>query len=135
MGRSAGAAAGLSLLVAGLLFSLGARIEGRSEEVFEGVALLFAAVLLTWMIFWTRRQARSFAKEIESNVLHEVASGGKRALFLLAFIAILREGLSWHFIWYLLSIGWFPNYPWYGCWVDTAASSDSSFFSLPALER
>lgn len=90
----AGAAAGLSLLVAGLLFSLGAGIEGRSEEIFEGVALLFAAVLLTWMIFWTRRQAKSLAKEIESNVLHEVASGGKRALFLLAFIAILREGLE-----------------------------------------
>jgi len=88
------AAAALSIIAAGFLYSLGARIEGQAEAIFEGLGMLIAAILLTWMIFWTRRQARVFAGEIEGNVVHAATSGGGRAMFLLAFITISREGLE-----------------------------------------
>ena len=48
--RGVGAAVAFSLLAAVLLGILGASFEGRAEEIFEGVAMLLAAGLLTWMI-------------------------------------------------------------------------------------
>ena len=61
-------AAALSAMIAALLFAIGAELQGRSEAVFEGVAMLTAAGLLTWMIFWMRRPARSIRKELEAQV-------------------------------------------------------------------
>ena len=47
-------------LAAGLgLYSLGLSFEGRAEEIFEGVAMLLAASVLTCMIFWMEQQGRS----------------------------------------------------------------------------
>ena len=92
--RGAAAAVAASILAAVLLQFLGAEFEGRAEEIFEGLAMLAAAVLLTWMIFWMRRQAGSFEKELEGNVLNAAALGGMRPLFFLAFLAIAREGLE-----------------------------------------
>jgi high-affinity iron transporter len=86
-------AAALSLLAAVLLTSLGFSFEGAAEEIFEGITMIIAAALLTWMIFWMNRIARTLKSEIESDV-HRAAATGKRAIFLVAFIAILREGIE-----------------------------------------
>ena len=59
------AALALSLLVGAALFAVGAELEGRSEAGFEGVVMLVAAGLLTWMIFWMRGRARSLLLEID----------------------------------------------------------------------
>ena len=37
----------------------GAKFEGRAEEIFEGVAMFLAVGVLTWMIFWMRKQSHS----------------------------------------------------------------------------
>src|SRR5437867_3489060 len=55
----AAAAFVLSVGTGALLFAIGAELAGRAEKLFEGTAMLVAAGLLTWMIFWMRRQARS----------------------------------------------------------------------------
>ena len=40
-------------LVGAVAFTLfGAKFEGRGEEIFEGIAMLVATGVLTWMIFW-----------------------------------------------------------------------------------
>jgi high-affinity iron transporter len=92
---SGAAIAGLvSVLLAFFLYSLGGELEGRAEEIYEGLSMLFATVLLTWMVFWMRRQAGSLSKELEGNVLKTTALGSHRALFLLAFLAVGREGLE-----------------------------------------
>ena len=54
----------ISVAVGGLLFAIGAELEGRTEKVFEGLAMLAAASLLTWMVFWMRRQARTIRREL-----------------------------------------------------------------------
>ena len=45
----------VSVGVALALYAVGAQLEGAAEEIFEGVTMLAAAVILTWMIFWMQR--------------------------------------------------------------------------------
>ncbi len=87
-------AAVISLLVAILLSLFGAELEGNAESVFEGVTFLLAAGVLTWMIFWMSRQARGLKSELETGVRRAVLQSGTHALFLLAFIAVLKEGIE-----------------------------------------
>jgi len=84
----------LSVLVGTILTLLGLSFEGRAEEIFEGVTMLLAAGVLTWMIFWMSRQARNIKGELESGVRKAAFEGGKRGLFILAFLAVLREGIE-----------------------------------------
>ena len=84
----------LSALVGVLLTTIGLSFEGRTEQIFEGVTMLLAAVLLTWMIFWMNRQARHIKGELESGVQKAAFEAGKRGLFVLAFLAVFREGIE-----------------------------------------
>ena len=88
------AALALSVGVGATLFAVGAELEGRAEALFEGGAMLFAAALLTWMIFWMRRQARTIKRELELQVEHALAKGSALALGLVAFVGVLREGVE-----------------------------------------
>jgi high-affinity iron transporter len=89
------AAAVAASIVAGLaLNALGVAFEGRGEEIFEGTAMLLAAGVLTWMIFWMQRQGRNVQAELESDVRQAVTVDSAWALFSLAFVAVLREGIE-----------------------------------------
>jgi len=82
-------------VAAGLtLNALGVAFEGRGEEIFEGVAMLLAAGVLTWMIFWMQRQGRRIQAELELDVRRAVTIGSDWALFSLAFVAVVREGIE-----------------------------------------
>ena len=83
-----------SLLAAVSLGVFGAQVEGHAEEIYEGVAMLTAAGLLTWMILWMQKQSRQIKTRLESEVSQAVLVGGKWALFLLAFLAVGREGFE-----------------------------------------
>ena len=84
----------LSVLAGVLLTTLGLSFEGQAEQIFEGITMLFAAGVLTWMIFWMSWQARSIKSELESGVRKAAFESGKRGLFALAFLAVLREGIE-----------------------------------------
>jgi len=86
-------AALLSLLAAVLLTYFGLELEDPAEAIFEGLTMLLAAVILTWMIFWMSRRARTLKSDLESGV-RQASQSGKRALFGLAFLAVLREGIE-----------------------------------------
>jgi len=93
--RGAGAAAVVSLAAGLVLSGLGAGLEGRAEEIFEGTAMLAAAGLLTWMILWMQRQAAALRQNLEGEVRQALQQpGSRRALFGLAFLAVGREGLE-----------------------------------------
>jgi len=83
-----------SLLAAVSLGVFGAQMEGHAEEIYEGVAMLTAAGLLTWMILWMQKQSRQIKTRLETEVSQAVLVGGKWALFLLAFLAVGREGFE-----------------------------------------
>lgn len=76
---------------AALFFTLG-ELEGRAEQIFEGVAMLSAVAVLTWMIFWMRKQARNIKGELEARVAGAVAAGSAIGLASVVFFAVLREG-------------------------------------------
>ena len=88
------AAVALSIVVGLALNALGLTFEGRGEAIFEGVAMVLAAGVLTWMIFWMQRQGRSVQAELEVNMRRAVSTGSVWALFSLAFVAVLREGIE-----------------------------------------
>ena len=80
----------LSVIAAFALIIVGAELEGKAEAIYEGITMLMAASILTWMIFWMRRQSRQLKQNIESNVRQETAHKGKMGIFLLAFLGVLR---------------------------------------------
>ena len=89
-----GAAVLLSVLVALGITAVGAELEGRAEQIFEGVAMFFAVAVLTWMIFWMRTQARTLKATLEKGIHAVVTSGAAWGLFSLTFVAVFREGVE-----------------------------------------
>lgn len=86
-------AALLSLLAAFVLTRAGLSLEDPAEAIFEGLTMILAAALLTGMIFWMSRQARTLKGRLESGV-QRASRLGWASLFGLAFLAVLREGLE-----------------------------------------
>ena len=69
-------------------------LEGTSEKVFEGTATVLAASVLTWMVFWMRRQSRTIGGHLRSQVGDAIATGNVLALTGVAFVAVAREGIE-----------------------------------------
>ena len=83
-----------SVAAALLLNALGAKFEGRAEELFEGIVMLLAASVLTWMIFWMRNTAGNLKLEVELQTKQAASGSSGKALFALAFLAVFREGIE-----------------------------------------
>ncbi|HYZ12659.1 MAG TPA: iron uptake transporter permease EfeU [Actinomycetota bacterium] len=88
-----GLAVALSAIVGTIIFSVGAEFEGTAEQVFEGLVTLTAVGVLTWMIFWMRRQGARIKSELQQKVDTALTAGGL-ALAAIAFFAVLREGVE-----------------------------------------
>jgi len=86
-------AAVISILSAVLLTIFGLEMKDPGEAIFEGFTMLIAAGLLTWMIFWMNRQSRFLKASLEADI-HRASQLGSRAIFFVAFIAVLREGIE-----------------------------------------
>ena len=56
------AAVVISAAAAGGLVAAGIELEGRAEQLFEGVMLILAAGFLTGMIFWMQRQGANWRR-------------------------------------------------------------------------
>ena len=86
----------VSILTSIILTSFGMSLEEKAEQIFEGITMLIAAGILTWMIFWMGKQARFLKSELEAGVNKAAAAvgTGKRAVFWLAFVAVVREGVE-----------------------------------------
>ena len=89
-----GVALGLSAALGVLLFVTLGRFEEPYEQLFEATALFLAAGVLTWMLFWMRRQARMVKGELQAAVDRALKAGTAWALAVLAFTAIIREGIE-----------------------------------------
>lgn len=79
--------------IAVLLNMVGASLEGDSEAIFEGSMMWTAAGVLTWMILWMQARASRIKQLIQDDV-SLASKAGKVSLFLVAFIAVVREGIE-----------------------------------------
>jgi high-affinity iron transporter len=84
----------LSLGVSFFFDRLGLSFQGTAEQIFEGLAMLSAAGLLTWMILWMQRHSASLRTELEAQTAQAVSGKDKAAIFSLIFFAVFREGLE-----------------------------------------
>jgi high-affinity iron transporter len=89
-----GTAVAISLIAGVAVFATVGELEGRAEEITEGVIAFAATAVLTWMIFWMGRQARFIKGDLEAKVDAAVVTGSTIALASIAFVAVLREGLE-----------------------------------------
>jgi high-affinity iron transporter len=88
------AALATSIVVGAILFAAVGELEGDAEALYEGTAMLLAAAVVTWMVFWMRKQARTLGGHLRSQVTSAVVEGGGLALASVAFIGVAREGLE-----------------------------------------
>jgi high-affinity iron transporter len=88
------AAIGLSIAI-GLVVTLTIeRLPLVVQATAEGIAAIVAVTVLTWMLFWMRRQGRALKGELERGVDVALTEGTTIALVGLAFLAVIREGVE-----------------------------------------
>ncbi len=92
LGATAGVVASLAA-GAGIFVAVG-ELEGKAEELTEGIIALVAVGVLTWMIFWMRRQARTVGAELRGQVDRALARGAVLGLAAIVFVGVVREGLE-----------------------------------------
>ena len=66
----------------------------RQQEALETVIGLVAVAFVTFMIFWMRRHGRMLKSGLEASASEALRQGSTRALVLMAFLAVFREGFE-----------------------------------------
>jgi high-affinity iron transporter len=89
-----GAAVILSVAIGLLIFSTVGSFAEPYEQLFEGSTMLLAAVVVTWMLFWMRRQSMNLRGELQAAVDRVLSEGTAWGLAILAFTAVIREGVE-----------------------------------------
>ena len=88
-----GVAIAASLALGAVLSFTSAELTDRGEELFAGITSFVAVGLVTWMVFWMKRTARTLRNELHGKV-DTALTGGPVSLALVAFFAVAREGLE-----------------------------------------
>ena len=82
-----------SFALGGFLTFTSAELSERGEQFFAGTTSFLAVGLVTWMVFWMKRAARTLRNELHSKVDNALTTG-PIALAAAAFFAVVREGLE-----------------------------------------
>ena len=90
----AGLAIALSAVLGIAIYATVGSFEEPYEQLFEAATLILAAGVVTWMLFWMRRQAASVKGELQAKVDRALNDGSAIALAFLAFVAVIREGVE-----------------------------------------
>ena len=88
------AAVAVSAAIGVAAFVILGGLEGDTEKLIEGFTSLLAVVILTYMIFWMRKQAVTLGAELRKGVDRAIASASIFGLAALAFTAVIREGIE-----------------------------------------
>ncbi len=83
-----------SLIAGAAIFLLAGEFSGQAEEIFEGLAMFLAVGVLTWMIFWMRKQAVNIKAHLHAQIQSVLTSGSSLGLVILAFVVVVREGIE-----------------------------------------
>ncbi len=84
----------VSLIAGVLIYLLAGEFTGQAEEIFEGFAMFVAAGVLTWMIFWMRKQAVDIKVHLHAQIQSVLTGGSSLGLVILAFVVVVREGIE-----------------------------------------
>ncbi len=92
LGVAAGIAASIAL--AFIFQQIFGGFTGRAEELYEGITMLVAAGLMTWMILWMLQQRSGIRKNVEQEVQGHLDRGHPLGIFFLTFVSTAREGIE-----------------------------------------
>ena len=88
----------VGLLLAGTLTGIetaGGSYAPIVKQFLEGIFGVVAIAMLSWMLLWMTQQAKSIKGEVEGAISQALTnSNAEKAVFLLIFIAVLREGFE-----------------------------------------
>jgi len=83
-----------SFVLGTLIWFIYGGLSGPAKALFEGVAALFAVLVLSSMIYWMARKGKELRKEVERRVKEISTRGATLALASFSFIVVFREGLE-----------------------------------------
>jgi len=91
-----GLASVLCLAIGVMLDLASAEFPQRGQEMFEAAVGLAAVIMLTSMVFWMRRAARSIKGNLHESIEAALVPGDRQGLALvgMTFLAVAREGLE-----------------------------------------
>jgi high-affinity iron transporter len=80
--------------IAAVLQIVDEALPQKQQEQLETVIAAVAVVMVTGMILWMRRHARSMGGELRASAATALAAGSAWGLIAMAFLAVLREGIE-----------------------------------------
>jgi len=83
-----------SLFLAWIFESVLNGFAGRIEQIYEGTLLFIAFALITHMVMWMRRHGKDIKMKLQGKLQVILDQKELWALFILAFTAVLREGVE-----------------------------------------
>jgi high-affinity iron transporter len=76
------------------LVTLSRDLPQQAQESLETVVGAFAVVMVSFMIVWMGKHARTMKRELEGAAAEALQRGSASALVAMAFLAVLREGFE-----------------------------------------
>src|SRR6202789_4367025 len=87
-------AVAICIAIAIALQVISSDLPQRQQEGLETVVGALAVVMVTYMIMFMRKHARHLKGDLEGAAASALAAGSSRALVIMAFLAVLREGFE-----------------------------------------
>lgn len=88
------AAVTVCVAVASVLQIVDENLPQKQQEQLETVIAAIAVVMVTGMILWMRKHARTMGGELRASAATALAAGSAWGLIAMAFLAVLREGIE-----------------------------------------
>ena len=92
--------AGVALAVAlavgiGAVLTFGAyALTTQAQELIGGLMSLLTVAMVTWMIFWMQKTARTLKRSLEGGIDRALSTGGAWAIVAIGFVSVAREGIE-----------------------------------------
>lgn len=83
-----------SLIFGASIWFVYGSLPGPTKALFEGVAALFAVLVLSSMIYWMATKGKKIKMEVERRVGAIATPGASLALISFSFVVVFREGLE-----------------------------------------